>query len=97
MWVVVSELKLDEKSICDGLRSPKSSLFEIRGKRPNFEVGILSIKVTVSGLKFDEKTIGDGLKSQKRLLWPSRPLVLRMIRAVATAPEKTLDGKIFIF
>ena len=51
----------------------------IRGQRPNFEVGILSIKVTVSGLKFDEKTIGDGLKSQKRLLWPSRPLVLRMI------------------
>ena len=35
--------------------------------------------VVVPGLKFDEKTIGDGLKSQKRLLWPSRPLVLRMI------------------
>ena len=39
------------------------------------------MKVVVSGLKFDEKTIGDGLKSQKRLLWPSRPLVLRMIRS----------------
>ena len=35
--------------------------------------------VVVPELKLDEKTIGDGLKSQKRLLWPSRPLVLRMI------------------
>ena len=35
--------------------------------------------MTVSGLKFDEKSIGDGPKSPKRLLWPSRPLVLRMI------------------
>ena len=50
-----------------------------RGQRPHFEVGLLSMKVTVSGLKFDEKSIGDGLQSPKRLLWPSRPLVLRMI------------------
>ena len=39
----------------------------------------MSTKVTVPRLKFDEKSIGDGLKSPKRLLWPSRPLVLRMI------------------
>ena len=29
--------------------------------------------------KLDEKSIGDGPKSPKRLLWPSRPLALRMI------------------
>ena len=32
MWVVVPELKLDEESIGDGLRSPKRPLFEIRGR-----------------------------------------------------------------
>ena len=43
MWVVVPGLKLDEESIGDGLRSPKLSLFKIRGQRPNFEVGLLSM------------------------------------------------------
>ena len=32
MWVVVPELKFDEESIGDGLRSQKHSLFEIRGR-----------------------------------------------------------------
>ena len=32
MWVVVPDLKLDEESIGDGLRSPKRPLFEIRGR-----------------------------------------------------------------
>ena len=32
MWVVVPELKFDEESIGDGLRSPKLSLFKIRGR-----------------------------------------------------------------
>ena len=45
----------------------------------NFKVGIIAMWVVVPGLKLDEESIGDGLKSQKRLLWPSRPLVLRMI------------------
>ena len=32
MWAVVPELKLDEESIGEGLRSPKRPLFEIRGQ-----------------------------------------------------------------
>ena len=45
----------------------------------NFNVGIIAMWVVVPGLKLDEESIGDGPKSPKRLLWPSRPPVLRMI------------------
>ena len=48
--------------------------------------------MTVSGLKFDEKSIGDGLKSPKRLLWPSRPPVLRMIYDYPTTTTTRPDA-----
>ena len=31
IWIVVTTLKLDEKSICDGFRAPKCLLLKIRG------------------------------------------------------------------
>ena len=54
-------------------------------------IGVATFFFFELGVKLDEESIGDGPKSPKRLLWPSRPPVLRMITLDEQFTTQVLD------
>jgi hypothetical protein len=74
IYMAISRLKLNEKSIGDGSSAPKCLLLEIRGQRPNFRISAISIYMAISTLKLNEKSIGDGPRAPKCLLLEIRGL-----------------------